>query len=55
LKLMPPLPAKDALKKIRILDSALPRFRDDRRFYRLQFQTTQRKEWQEIDDLSILP
>jgi len=55
LKLMPPLLEKDALKKIRILEKALPQARDDRRFYRLQFQTTQQKAWQEIDYLSILP
>jgi hypothetical protein len=54
-KLMPRLAEKDTLKKMRIIEKALPHARDDRRFYRIQFQTTQQKEWRQTEDVSILP
>lgn len=50
---MPPLAEKDTLEKLRILEETPSQSNGEKRLYRLQFQTAQRKEWQELTKLSI--
>lgn len=55
LKLAPPMKENVSLEKLRIIENASPQIQDNRRLYRIQFQTSERKAWQEMDNFAIFP
>jgi len=55
LKLMPPLPEKDTLVEMRIIEEIPSEAGGSKRSYRLEYQTMQGKDWMGLGNVTILP
>lgn len=55
LKLLPTLAEKDTPERIRIIEKPVSNAKDQRRIYLAQMQTSQHKEWADIESLVIMP